>query len=74
MNYKDHSLEEPKPITCINRDEKQGEMVAPLSSYKTVSDQIGDYIMEQINVSDDLNSDIFLIHRIQCIQPMYHLI
>ncbi|XP_050914465.1 uncharacterized protein LOC127129275 isoform X2 [Lathyrus oleraceus] len=49
MDYKDCSLEESKSITSTNRYEEQGLMVAPLNYYKTLSDQIGDYIMEQIN-------------------------
>lgn len=58
MDYKDCSLEESKSITSINRYEEQGLMVAPLNYYKTLSDQIGDYIMEQINISDHSNSRI----------------
>ncbi|KAL5057535.1 hypothetical protein RYX36_029139 [Vicia faba] len=50
MDHKEHTLEEQELIEYIYRDGKQVLIVKPLNFYKTLPDQIGDYIIEQINI------------------------
>lgn len=52
MDHKDHSLEEQELIEYVYRDGKQVLIVKPLNRYKALSDQIGDHVIEQINVSN----------------------
>ncbi|KAI5430041.1 hypothetical protein KIW84_034570 [Lathyrus oleraceus] len=50
MDHNDHSLEEQELNEYIYRDGKQVLIVEPLNIYKTLPDQIGDYVIEQINI------------------------